>query len=381
MTESAKCESRIPRDNYATQPALPAENQPQSSRASISVPCDLPEKSQKRNLEHGDAQSESCSKVMRSISSEIQEHGDARKETSSKVTRDVSSDAQELRCPGTREVDPILTKDSPLVNLESETLGDMLEKHGARALCKNANRDLTTDGTNERSGERHNCPDVLLNPTPDREVLIPERNELSATHSDSKSKSVELDSEEAISCLTSSSHLVQIPIEIRFLSGINEKLFSIPDAVIDTGSLRNIIHVDFAQLLKLPADTKKPLCRVKVANSEIVCPEFSTTISLYLNQREHGNFHFLALKNLPFRVILGLDFLTQSRAIIDCSDGVTTQIRIRDHVFRTPVITDPVTLTIPVFLCHPVEIPARSELCVPVYGRLKEGKPYLVESP
>lgn len=171
-----------------------------------------------------------------------------------------------------------------------------------------------------------------------------------------------------ITCLAHSSKLFQVPVLIE------EKK---TDAVIDSGSAVNLMSETFFQTLAKTSSSSSPKMLVRVADGNVRRPTHQLTVDVrFSGSQPLLPFDFLVLPNLPFDVVLGLDFLREVSAVV-VFGPIGDELRIGDTILRSHTTARLPDQPVPLFLVTDVLIPARSEVALAVRGRVKNGKPYL----
>ena len=159
------------------------------------------------------------------------------------------------------------------------------------------------------------------------------------------------DQPQTVDTLATSQNLISIKVECH-----NQLI----DAVIDTGSTRNIVSKEFAHSVSLPKIEGETVL-LKIANNSLVNPDGKTEIEVKI-QEQVLNVEALVVNNFPYQLLLGLQFCEQSGLIIDFN---SKNVNVCGTNYFLP----------PKFYNHPIQpvrnlkdinIQPNSEICLPV---------------
>jgi len=91
-------------------------------------------------------------------------------------------------------------------------------------------------------------------------------------------------------------------------------------ALLDTGASHCFINHKTAQELKLPIDYQS-LPNVTIGNSMAITPLGTVSISFYIAQQSFM-YKFVVLKSIPFKIVLGSNFIKFAKLIPDLDEGI-----------------------------------------------------------
>jgi hypothetical protein len=108
------------------------------------------------------------------------------------------------------------------------------------------------------------------------------------------------------------------PTNLPLWVKLNFRLGEVP-SLVDTGAQFSCIRQDVIQtLLDLGVKAKKSSCRLSCHLANGLCFDVKETVQLhFLLGTFSWNFQFKILEGGPFPIILGLDFLSHSKMVMD----------------------------------------------------------------
>ena len=154
---------------------------------------------------------------------------------------------------------------------------------------------------------------------------------------------------QTIDSLSTTKNLISIEVECE-----GQQL----NAVIDTGSTRNIVSKEFAHSLSMPRFESNSV--LKLANNALVCADGETEIEIKLNN-EIIKIRALVVENFPYNLLLGIQFCEQSVTIIDfksknvsvCGNNFYLPPKFKNYQLIARTARD-------------LRIPKNSEKCIPI---------------
>ena len=151
---------------------------------------------------------------------------------------------------------------------------------------------------------------------------------------------------QTVDSFTTSKNLIGIEIECQ-----GKKV----NAVIDTGSTRNIVSRDFAHSLSLPRVEGENVF-LKLANDSLVRSAGGTEIALKIND-ETITVPAVVVDKSPYDILLGIQFCEKTGTVIDFK---SKNIKVCGTNFYLP----PKFSSIPVKSIEELKVPANSEVCL-----------------